>query len=112
MTITTRSVDRLSSGPPRRAAQSFDVALGPTRCETVLCLEVGPELWRGAKCSGEEPRGLDADAASTAHDLTDALERDAEVAREIHLRDAERIEELLAKDDARVGWGAVPGAHV
>jgi len=83
----------------------------PVPGQIVRCLEVRPELRRGIECLREQPCGLGRDATLAANQLVDALDRYTEMCGDRDLGDAERDEEFLTQDHARVRGDAILRKH-
>lgn len=66
-------------------------------------LQIHPEVRRGAEEPGQPQGCTRRDAASTAHDLVDALEGDMDGCGEVALGQAKRQQKLLPEHLARVG---------
>lgn len=74
-------------------------------------MEIEPELRRGTEGLCEKPCSFGCDPSLPAHQLVDALNRDADVLRESDLSLAKGDEELLAEDLSRVCGNAVCRLH-
>ncbi|NYI93196.1 hypothetical protein HNR02_006571 [Amycolatopsis endophytica] len=74
----------------------------PRPLQVVPGLEAHPELVGRAEEPGQPQRGVRGDGALAVHDLVDPARRYVDEHGQLVLRDAERGEELLKEDLARV----------
>jgi len=65
-------------------------------------LEVHPEIRGGAEGLGQQPCGVGGDAALATDQLVQPLNRDAQMGRERHLRNAKRLQKIGRKNHARM----------
>lgn len=78
----------------------------------MLGLKVEPELWSRPERTGEQPRGLWCDATLAPNEFVDPLDRNIEVFCQRDLSDAERLDEFLKEDLARMGRYSILRQHL